>query len=756
MIRLHKPRSALFWQFYAKYFVLFLVPVLVAITFTYFFVVRLIEEDARQRNDMMLSNDSEHIDAAFSDLQSSMIRLLSDANLKSFLQVAGDSPENQQRNELLHSLMDQLNKIKSGDLVANAYLYLAGADLVIDSETHSDKSYYFRFRHPIGESDRQSIFPHLIGKKTMYFTKPYSIQASPLSPDYAALPNPVMSAVMSYPFNSANPEVYLVLDVNLDTLRERIGKRQDWVIGKAIVDNDGQVIVENGSTKLGAGNEPNKDVFSTQSTFNDSWRYVSTLDLQKLLKPARMIRLLSLAFFGFFLVLGSAVSYYLSRKLYAPILEIKTGLATYREPEGASPRDTNEFDVIKRFSGMLMSENSQLTRLVSGMVPMAQEHFVTRLLEGEFRDAHSLEACAKEIGFVYDPIAHRTVLAIEFQYYSRDREGQSETSKSFLLAELKELIGKSLPNTTIWMSRTKSDILACVLHHDLRTSVGPREAAETIRRSLEPFAPYYKATIGIGTTVCAVGELHESYDYALSILRYKGLVPETEICGEERVREERAAWDSFLSVQDVNRIFGLCKSRDHESLLQTVYDLLEAGKNARAYEVKYLCSDVLNTWIRAAENERNDFSIAFYSQLFDRLNRCVTMDEIRLTFRDIHSLMFRPNEPHDRSRQFAEILEYIHDHYAEELSIERFAQQMNMSVGHFSRTFKEEVGEKYVEYIAKVRMGRAKQYLLETDMKIDEIAEKVGYWGRNSFIPIFRKYEGVTPAKYRTLYTSVQ
>ncbi|WP_217612359.1 helix-turn-helix domain-containing protein [Deinococcus sp. GbtcB9] len=47
---------------------------------------------------------------------------------------------------------------------------------------------------------------------------------------------------------------------------------------------------------------------------------------------------------------------------------------------------------------------------------------------------------------------------------------------------------------------------------------------------------------------------------------------------------------------------------------------------------------------------------------------------------------------------------------------------------------------------------KAKQFLLQTDMKIDDIAEKVGYWGRNSFIRTFRKYEGITPAKYRTMH----
>ncbi|MNY57705.1 HTH-type transcriptional activator Btr [compost metagenome] len=74
-----------------------------------------------------------------------------------------------------------------------------------------------------------------------------------------------------------------------------------------------------------------------------------------------------------------------------------------------------------------------------------------------------------------------------------------------------------------------------------------------------------------------------------------------------------------------------------------------------------------------------------------------------------------------------------------------------MSVSHFSRVFKEEVGEKYVEYVTRHRLTMVKKYLLETDMNMDEIAEKVGYMGRNSIIRIFRKYEGITPGQFRSM-----
>lgn len=88
----------------------------------------------------------------------------------------------------------------------------------------------------------------------------------------------------------------------------------------------------------------------------------------------------------------------------------------------------------------------------------------------------------------------------------------------------------------------------------------------------------------------------------------------------------------------------------------------------------------------------------------------MTWDELEQCFLDIHRVLFRTEEPDQRTQQFSEILDYIHEHYNEELSIEYFAGLLNMSNGHFSRTFKEAVGEKYVEYIAKYRLMKAKQF----------------------------------------------
>ncbi|PYI53981.1 helix-turn-helix domain-containing protein [Paenibacillus flagellatus] len=772
MKRLVKPHSfhlALFWRFFVSYFVLILVPVIVASAFTYVFVVRLIEGDAERQNNTIMRHFSEQTDATFSSLQTDMIRMLSGPNLGSFLRIAGEPPDNQQRNELVHSLMDQLGKFDTGDLTSSAYLYFAHSDLVVDINTHTTKDFYFEHYYPIDRVDRQDFFANFKGKKMMEFTEPHTLYRKPLFESNVPSADSNISVVMSYPFNSDNPDVYLVVNVSANKLSERIGIGESWVTGTAIVDGEGRVIGHAGAAEYDPAamkealrthregdlfvNGDRKALSFMKSGFDESWRYVSFIDWQALLQPARLIRMLSIGFLVGFLVMGSLVSYSLSRRMYAPIQEIKTGLASRRRTEGAARHRGDDFDLIKRFSDLIIVENEQLSRLVGGMYPIVHQHFIAKMLLGEYRDALSIDYYAKEIGFAYEPKAPRTVLCIDIQFYEQAEERLSETSKSFLTAELKQRIPGVSPSL-VWVCETRADLVACVVQHDPILHVGPRETAEAVKLLLGQYGAYCKASIGVGRTVHAVEELHLSYAHANAMLAHKSMEAGVEICREEAGWAERVPWDGFLSAQEVNRIFNLYKSREYDKLLASVFDMLEAGRarSATARQVKAFCQDVLHAWIRAVESERSDFGIAYYSGLLDRLGRCVSWDDVRRCFEGIHAELFREEETTDRGAMFADIVRYIDEHYGEELSIEMFAERMNMSVGHFSRTFKEEVGEKYVEYIARLRMTKAKELLLETDWRIDDIAEKVGYWGRNSFIRIFRKYEGITPAKYRTIH----
>lgn len=94
-------------------------------------------------------------------------------------------------------------------------------------------------------------------------------------------------------------------------------------------------------------------------------------------------------------------------------------------------------------------------------------------------------------------------------------------------------------------------------------------------------------------------------------------------------------------------------------------------------------------------------------------------------------------------------LEYIHQHYADNISMAEAARRAYRSMEYFSRQFKEEVGENFNTYLTLYRLVRAQELLLQTDLRISEVAEKVGYSTPGYFSRIYKRYKGITPEQER-------
>lgn len=77
------------------------------------------------------------------------------------------------------------------------------------------------------------------------------------------------------------------------------------------------------------------------------------------------------------------------------------------------------------------------------------------------------------------------------------------------------------------------------------------------------------------------------------------------------------------------------------------------------------------------------------------------------------------------------------------------ARSVNMSRGHFSKTFKKVTGKSYGEYVRLLRMERAKEMILRTDESITRVAELSGFSDYRHFSRIFREYTGMLPTDFR-------
>ena len=92
---------------------------------------------------------------------------------------------------------------------------------------------------------------------------------------------------------------------------------------------------------------------------------------------------------------------------------------------------------------------------------------------------------------------------------------------------------------------------------------------------------------------------------------------------------------------------------------------------------------------------------------------------------------------------------YIRDHSDDELSLAAVAQTVNMSATYFSAKFKEMTGLNFVDYVARTRVEKARNLLLNPNRRVSEVAFEVGFQSLSQFNRAFLRISGESPRAYR-------
>jgi two-component system, response regulator YesN len=103
-------------------------------------------------------------------------------------------------------------------------------------------------------------------------------------------------------------------------------------------------------------------------------------------------------------------------------------------------------------------------------------------------------------------------------------------------------------------------------------------------------------------------------------------------------------------------------------------------------------------------------------------------------------------------KEIADIILFVNTNLAHELNVTEAARMAHMSESYFSHLFKNEMGIGFVNYVNRVRIEKAREMLVRTDLKIDEIALRVGIGNPNYFSILFKKSTGISPKEFRSTH----
>lgn len=93
-------------------------------------------------------------------------------------------------------------------------------------------------------------------------------------------------------------------------------------------------------------------------------------------------------------------------------------------------------------------------------------------------------------------------------------------------------------------------------------------------------------------------------------------------------------------------------------------------------------------------------------------------------------------------------IDYMVNHYAENMTVEELAKMAGMSSSHYSRLFKKYASASPIHYLTQLRMDRAKELLILSDYKLKTVAQSIGYEDELYFSRLFKKFTGQSPSQY--------
>lgn len=103
----------------------------------------------------------------------------------------------------------------------------------------------------------------------------------------------------------------------------------------------------------------------------------------------------------------------------------------------------------------------------------------------------------------------------------------------------------------------------------------------------------------------------------------------------------------------------------------------------------------------------------------------------------------------DRYESIRKAAEYIDNNLNRDLDIKNIARIANFTPTYFAKLFHKVMGVTPARYIAEKRISKAREYICNSDMPIEQIADILGYYDTSHFIRKFRNSEGLTPSEYR-------
>lgn len=271
---------------------------------------------------------------------------------------------------------------------------------------------------------------------------------------------------------------------------------------------------------------------------------------------------------------------------------------------------------------------------------------------------------------------------------------------------------------------------------------------ELLNRLQEQFDLKFRAGIG---RICRLNDIRMSYQEAVSALENS-----TSRIAHTDDLVTHGYYEDQYPIDLERDLFTALNKGDQDTMrlrAEEFFDWIcrKAPKDLGSMRLKSL-ELVLRAEHDAFLSGAVNYAYNYRKDYLDQVNALSDADAVRVWFLDHMTAItgsIRDRIEDQSESTVTRAKKYIQENFMNEISLDDVSREVNVSPYYFSKLFKEEVGENFIDYLTDLRISRAKLMLKDETLTIREAGARAGYADQNYFSRIFKKQTGMTPRQYR-------
>jgi two-component system response regulator YesN len=764
-------KRQLFGRFLFAYLVVLLVPLLFGTLF-YFQAIAVIKEDVKHSNTSMLEQAKEVIDLKLAEIQRHAQSIASDPKVLNYQWL--DNPlEGANMFKTVETRLDLERYYMENNFLVDYFLYFNQNDIVMNSTLTEkiSKFYpdYLQYRglgykewkqHILDTSQFQTYWPEMEvqwgGQTRSVITYLQLLgQSSKIRGVIVVLLNNNEIRSLFKGINLSDGGWAYIEDANGQLISSTTSDRMGTT-GK-------QIKLESGDKRFFQRKIDSVNMYVTYTKSAQSgWTFVVAQPVHLIWNKVDSIRNVMVWLYVIALCTGGGLAVWMAyrnskpfQKIVLKVAETITNTQLFSDPH--SKRDI--FDLVHDSFSNLLENNASLQSQIEEQLPLLQSAFFERLFSGELHNEDRIQFFLRQAGMAFDAPCYLTAIIHIHGYrdaISFDILKDLDVKKALVMQAIHAVLGKHI----VFHDLKRNQVVMIVTPADKVTAINQELLESDLQQVITQLVQEnaIQISISIGSVSEHLLSIPRSFDDARRV---------------ENARLSRAggiAWvqdipvnatQYYYPVETEMRILNMVGAGDVKALQQAVEHLYQEnfvnrrlsnamvhlllyeiwGSVNKVVEQKELTDSQVLQKVRQAEGQvesmyKHHSYEVMYKELADILISCGSC---------VHDHKLSRND-----RLIERITQFIHAHYSRhELSLAYVADKFHISEVYLSQFFKDQSGSNFSAYLETIRLTRAQEMLVSTELTIRDVADCVGYQSYDTFCRAFKRISGVSAGKYR-------